>query len=80
MKIPDNDEIVSYYYDLQEFIEDLQDISRHFKKTMPDDYIDPLDEIWCDAQNELEALEKKVIEIEEAEMREQEYQDNMMRI
>ena len=64
------DEIRELYYDLEEFVREVQDISKHFKGKVIDDYIDRLDTIWCDADNERESLEKAVEEIEQAERNE----------
>lgn len=75
-----NDEIVETYYDLEEFIEELQSISRRFEKKIASSYIEQVDNIWCEAENERQMLEERVSEIENAEMREQNLEFERSRI
>ena len=74
------DEIIEQYYDLEDFVREVQDISKHFKGKVIEDYIDRLDAIWCDADNERESLEKAIEEIEQAELREQNLEFERSRI
>lgn len=64
MKIFNRDDIQKQYYDLEEFIENLQDLSKEFKGKIENSYIEQIDEIWCEAQNEKESLEPLVEQIE----------------
>ena len=75
-----NDEIVETYYDLEEFIEELQSISKRFDKKIASSYIEQVDSIWCEAENERQLLEERVAEIENAEIREQNLEFERSRI
>lgn len=80
MKIFNRDEIQKQYYDLEEFIENLQDLSNEFKGKIENSYIEQIDEIWCEAQNEKESLEPLVEQIENEDSQELVYEYNMGRI
>lgn len=80
MKIFNRDDIQEQYYDLEEFIENLQDLSKEFKGKIENSYIEQIDEIWCEAQNEKESLEPLVQQIENEDNEELIYEYNGGRI
>lgn len=80
MKIFNRDDIQKQYYDLEEFIENLQDLSKEFKGKIEKSYIEQIDEIWCEAQNEKESLEPLVEQIEKEDNEELIYEYNGGRI
>lgn len=80
MKIFNRDDIQKQYYDLEEFIENLQDLSKEFKGKIENSYIEQIDEIWCEAQNEKESLEPLVQQIENEDNEELIYEYNGGRI
>lgn len=80
MKIFNRDDIQKQYYDLEEFIENLQDLSNEFKGKIENSYIEQIDEIWCEAQNEKENLEPLVQQIENEDNEELIYEYNGGRI
>jgi flagellar biosynthesis chaperone FliJ len=80
MKIFNRDDIQKQYYDLEEFIENLQDLSKEFKGKIENSYIEQIDEIWCEAQNEKESLEPLVEQIENEDNEELIYEYNGGRI
>lgn len=80
MKIFNRDDIQKQYYDLEEFIENLQDLSKEFKGKIENSYIEQIDEIWCEAQNEKESLEPLVEQIEKEDNKELVYEYNGGRI
>lgn len=80
MKIFNRDDIQKQYYDLEEFIENLQDLSKEFKGKIENSYIEQIDEIWCEAQNEKESLEPLVEQIEKEDNEELIYEYNGGRI
>ena len=80
MKIFNRDDIQKQYYDLEEFIENLQDLSKEFKGKIENSYIEQIDEIWCEAQNEKESLEPLVEQIENEDNVELIYEYNGGRI
>ena len=74
-----NDEIREYYYDLEEFVDELSSISRRYDGKIGKNYLDLIDEIFCDADNEREALQERVQQIENAENEEQRKEDWRLR-
>lgn len=80
MKIFNRDDIQKQYYDLEEFIENLQDLSKEFRGKIENSYIEQIDEIWCEAQNEKESLEPLVEQIEKEDNEELIYEYNGGRI
>ena len=67
-----NDEIKDKYYDLQEFIEDIEDLMEEYKDRIEDKYIEQIQDIWSSMLDEKNDLEIIVNEIEEAEQKESE--------
>ena len=65
------DEIREQYYDLEDFVRELQSISNQFEGKVFNCYIDRLNEIWCDADNERERLEETVREIEQGDAKQE---------
>lgn len=61
------DEIRDKFYDLDEFIEELNSLSNQYKNKVNVDYIEQIDAIWSDACDELEELRQQVERIEKAE-------------
>ena len=67
-----NDEIKEKYYDLQEFIEDIEDLMEEYKDRIEDKYIEQIQDIWSSMIDEKNDLERIVNEIEEEEQKESE--------
>ena len=67
-----NDEIKDKYYDLQEFVEDIEDLIEEYKDRIEEKYIEQIQDIWSSMLDEKNDLEKIVNEIEEAEQKEAE--------
>lgn len=67
-----NDEIKDKYYDLQEFIEDLEDLMEEYKDRVEEKYIEQIQDIWSNMVDDKNDLERIVNEIEEEEQKEAE--------
>lgn len=65
-----NDEIKDKYYDLQEFIEDLEDLMEEYKDRVEEKYIEQIQDIWSNMVDDKNDLERIVNEIEEEEQKE----------
>ena len=68
----DNDRIKDTYYDLQEFVEDLEDLMEEYKDRIEEKYIEQIQDIWSSMLDEKNDLEIIVNEIEEQEQKESE--------
>ena len=68
----DNDRIKDTYYDLQEFIEDIEDLMEEYKDRIEEKYIEQIQDIWSSMLDEKNDLEIIVNEIEEQEQKESE--------
>lgn len=64
------DELREKFYDLENFIEELQDLTISYKNKIDSNYIEQIDETWNQATDELEELRQRVEEIERAENKE----------
>lgn len=67
-----NDEIKDKYYDLQEFIEDIEDLMEEYKDRIEEKYIEQIQDIWSNMVDDKNDLERIVNEIEEEEQKEAE--------
>lgn len=65
------DELEKQFYDLEDFISELESLSNHFKNKLDKDYIEQIDETWYQAKKELEELQPIVERIENGENQEQ---------
>ena len=65
-----NDEIKDKYYDLQEFVEDLEDLIQKYKDKIERNYIEEIEDIWSRVIDDRNDLQKIVDEIEEEEQKE----------
>ena len=65
------DELREEFYNLEDFISELEDISNHYKNKIDKDYIDQIDETWYQAKKELEELQPIIERIENGEKQEQ---------
>lgn len=65
-----NDEIKDKYYDLQEFIEDIEDLMEEYKDRIEEKYIEQIQDIWSNMVDDKNDLERIVNEIEEEEQKE----------
>lgn len=65
-----NDEIKDKYYDLQEFVEDLEDLIQEYKDKIERNYIEEIEDIWSRVIDDRNDLQKIVDEIEEEEQKE----------
>lgn len=61
------DEIKDKYYDLEDFINDLEELTRHYKNKIDNNYIEQIEATYCEAIDEKEELEEIVKQIEEKE-------------
>ena len=66
----DNDRIKDKYYDLQEFIEDIEDLMEEYKDRIEEKYIEQIQDIWSNMVDDKNDLERIVNEIEEEEQKE----------
>lgn len=64
------DKIREEYYDLEDFIEELQGLARDYKGKVDNDYLEQIDALWCEALNHKDELEPIVQRIENEEDRE----------
>lgn len=67
-----NDEIKDKYYDLQEFVEDIEDLIEEYKDRIEEKYIEQIQDIWSNMVDDKNDLEIIVNEIEEQEQKETE--------
>lgn len=65
-----NDEIKDKYYDLQEFVEDLEDLIQEYKDKIERNYIEEIEDIWSRVIDDRNDFQKIVDEIEEEEQKE----------
>lgn len=65
------DELREEFYDLEDFISELEYLSNHYKNKIDKDYIEQIDETWYQAKKELEELQPIVERIENGENQEQ---------
>ena len=75
-----DDEIIDMYYALDEFIADLQSLVRYSEGKIDKYYTDNAEALWCEAQNEKEAIEDFVEKIQKDEKREELRQDYNSRL
>ena len=64
------DELREKFYELENFIEELQDLTISYTNKIDSNYIEQIDETWNQATDELEELRQRVEEIERAENKE----------
>ena len=73
------DEIRDKYYDLVEFILELEQLTRAYKDKVDINYLEQIDAIWSEAIDEKNDLQEQVEAIEEAENKCLEYEYERMR-
>lgn len=61
------DELRDKFYDLEEFIEELQEFTNNYKNKVDNNYIEQIEATWCEASDELEELRPRIEDMEQAE-------------
>lgn len=61
------DELRDKFYDLEDFIIELQDLCNTYKNKVDSNYIEQIEATWCEASDELEDLRPIIEKIENEE-------------
>ncbi len=74
------DEIRDKYYDLEDFINELEEIARHYKNKVDNNYIEQIEATYCEAIDEKEELKEIVKKIENEENKYLEFEYERCRV